>query len=445
MMAMLFLVLFSVMAIGFYSATTITAQISRNERALNLAQTAADGGMQFARYQLGQMTISAGVPPSGLMDAVAQALGQQVNGSPNMNGHVVQNSAGTIYLPASNDWIVMDPSLGTKFRATIRQSGQFLVCTITGSAGSTSRLGKAIQLQYQKAPRAGFILDYGVATRGTLSTGGSTIIQGQTDPTKGSVLSTDMVSSTPISIGGSGISGDASVVNPNAIISGGPIGGTSDPGQIVQHIHKGVQAPTFPTVDPSPFTAYVTGPWNGSSTLTNVYIPPNTNPTLNNATINGVLWIKTPNVLTFRGSTTINGVIVSDPSAPFDAAGNQISFAGNVSSTPIAQLPTSNPAYSAGLVQLTGSFMLVPNFSVSMTGDFGTIGGSIVAGQISMTGNAHGVVQGSVIGMTDNPLTLNGHASITISSTGTSQYPTGMSFGNRYTPLPGTYLEITPP
>ena len=70
--------------------------------------------------------------------------------------------------------------------------------------------------------------------------------------------------------------------------------------------------------------------------------------------------------------------------------------------------------------------------------------GSIVAGSVSMTGNAGGTVDGSVIGMTDNPLTLNGHSSITISSTGTTNYPSGMSFGNSYTPLPGTYIEVTP-
>jgi len=61
-----------------------------------------------------------------------------------------------------------------------------------------------------------------------------------------------------------------------------------------------------------------------------------------------------------------------------------------------------------------------------------------------MSGNAGGTVEGSVIGMTDTPLSLNGNSSITISSTGTTNYPTGMNFGNVYTPLPGTYLEVNP-
>ena len=68
-----------------------------------------------------------------------------------------------------------------------------------------------------------------------------------------------------------------------------------------------------------------------------------------------------------------------------------------------------------------------------------------------MSGNATGTVQGSVIAMYDSSVGgasssvyLNGSSDIIISSTGTTNYPTGMSFGNDFTPLPGTYSEVTP-
>ena len=200
-LAMLFLVLIATLAVGFAAATTMNAQIAKNERAMNQARAAADGGMQFVRYQLGQMSLAPTVQTSGLMDAVAQALGQQLNGTPNMNGHTVQNTGGIIYLPSASAWMTVDPGPGTRFRAQITQFGQFLVVTTTGSGQATAS-AKAIQIQYQKAPKAGAILNYGVASKGTISTGGSTLIQGQTDPTKGSVFSADMISSTPVSIGG---------------------------------------------------------------------------------------------------------------------------------------------------------------------------------------------------------------------------------------------------
>jgi len=457
-LAMLYLVLFSTLAIGFYTATTMSGQIARNEKAFELSEAAADGGMQFMRYQLGQLTIAPTVPPSGLMDAVAQGLAQQLNGTANMNGHTVQNTNGVIYIPSATDWTTVDSSAGTKFRAMITQSGQFIVVNVDG-AGAGGNAMRGIQIQYQKAPKAGAILDYGVASRGTIATAGATYIQGLTDPTKGSVLSADTTSSTPIAINGKAVSGDLSTVNPTANIAVGPgvsVGGTSDPTKIQQHIHTGVPAPTFPWIDTSVFTAYATnlypyapGIVASNATLTDVYVPPNTNPKFTGgATINGVLWIQSPNVVTFKGGATVNGVIVTDTTGSYDGVHNQINFGGNVQSTPLSQLPSTNPAYDPNLVKLTGSFLLAPNYAVTMTGNFGTVGGSMVAGTVNMSGSATGTVNGSVITMYDaagsNSVSLSGSSDIFIDSTGTSNYPSGMSFGNNYTPLPGTYLEVAP-
>ena len=83
-----------------------------------------------------------------------------------------------------------------------------------------------------------------------------------------------------------------------------------------------------------------------------------------------------------------------------------------------------------------------------MTGNFGTLGGSVVSGTLNMSGNATGTVKGSVITMYDavgsNSVYLNGSADIFIDSTGTTNYPSGLSFASNYTPLPGTYLEVAP-
>jgi len=64
-------------------------------------------------------------------------------------------------------------------------------------------------------------------------------------------------------------------------------------------------------------------------------------------------------------------------------------------------------------------------------GDFGTVAGSIVGGQIAMTGNATGTVAGRVIGMQDLTMTprkiRHHHAARETRST-----RTGLSFGNYY-------------
>lgn len=459
-LAMLFLVLFSTLAIGFYNASSMSAQIARNEQSMALAQAGADAGMQYLRYQFNQMTIPPN--PPDLLTAAANALGpstgQGLNGTSLMNGGSVTVTNGAIYIPSATGWTNVDPNAGTKFRAMIVASGQFLVCTVDG-AGPNGTIMKGIQLKYQTAPKAGAILNYGVAAAGTVATAGASYIQGASDPTKGSVLSADMTSATPITVDGKAVSGDLSVVNPNAAISVGAstsIGGTNNPTQIPQHEHYGVPAPTFPWIDPTPFinaanasatpmTTYVPG----QTTLSNVIIPPNTNPKFTGgATINGVLLIQTPNVVTFKGNATVNGVIVTDTTGSYDGVNNQINFGGTVTASPITTL---NPAVYGTLPQLTGSFLLAPNYAVSMTGNFGTVSGSIVAGTVNMSGNATGTVDGSVIAMYDSAgagtassVYLNGSSDIVISSTGTSNYPTGMNFGNSYTPLPGTYVEVTP-
>jgi Tfp pilus assembly protein PilX len=463
-LAMLFLVLFSTLAIGFYNSSTMSSQIARNQQSLALAQAGAEAGMQYMRYQFNQMTIPPN--PPNLLNSVATALGSAapaglgLNGTSVMNGGSVTVTNNAIYIPSQNAWSNIDSTTGisTKFRAMITTSGQFVICTVDGG-GPNSTVKKAIQLKYQTAPKAGAILNYGVAAAGTVATAGASYIQGASDPTKGSVLSADMTSATPITVDGKAVSGDLSVVNPNATISVGAstsIGGTNNPTQIPQHEHYGVPAPTFPWIDPTPFinaanasatpmTTYVPG----QTTLSNVIIPPNTNPKFTGgATINGVLLIQTPNVVTFKGNATVNGVIVTDTTGAYDGVNNQINFGGTVTASPVTTL---NPAVYGTLPQLTGSFLLAPNYAVSMTGNFGTVSGSVVAGTVNMSGNATGTVDGSVIAMYDSAgagtassVYLNGSSDIVISSTGTSNYPTGMNFGNSYTPLPGTYVEVTP-
>ena len=280
-----------------------------------------------------------------------------------------------------------------------------------------------------------------MASKGQIVTAGSSVIIGQGDPARGSVLSTDMVDATPVIIGGKQVSGDISITNPagNISYSGANIGGSTDPAQIQNHLHKGVQTPDFPDIDVSAYTAYATNKYVGGKTLDNVYIPPNTNPKFSgNTTITGVLYVQAPNVVDFGGNVTIQGVIVVDTTAATDLVKNQLNFTGNVSASGVETLPASY----GNLRTLTGAFILAPNFATSFTGSFGTVAGSIIAGNVNFSGNAGGTVKGSIINMTNNPLSVNGSSDIIIASTGTSNYPTGVTFGLKYTPLPDTYVEL---
>jgi hypothetical protein len=60
-----------------------------------------------------------------------------------------------------------------------------------------------------------------------------------------------------------------------------------------------------------------------------------------------------------------------------------------------------------------------------------------------MGGSAEGTVMGSIIQMRDDVATsISGSADVVIASTGTTEYPPGVTFGHHFTPVFGTYREF---
>ncbi|HZL37820.1 MAG TPA: hypothetical protein VFC78_21055 [Tepidisphaeraceae bacterium] len=446
-LAMLYLMLFTVLAIGFYSASTMAVQVSKNDRSIEQSQLACESGLQFVRYQMGYMNLDPATTDANLLGAVATALASQLNGTSNMGGNSVAVNNGLIYLPSQAGFITLDPNTGTKFRAQIWTSGPFVWTKVTGY-GSNASIGRAVQIQFQKASHASTIFNYGVASKSAINMAGNVTIKGATDPTKGSVLSATSGSNPLTMTGSPKISGDFSFSNAsgtNSFANGSIAGYKSNSPNFAQHIHSGVTPPLFPYIDTSSYLAYTQNTYSGSgSTLVNTIIPPNTNPNFaGGTTIQGVLYIKAPNHVTFSGNTTITGAIVVENNPSGSLSTNTISFSGNVTAQPMSSLP-NNSNFPAGEKALTGAFLLAPNFGVTFTGNFGTIGGSIIASQFTYSGNAGGVVQGTVINLNDSAMSMAGNSDIIIASTGTTNYPAGVSFGNKFAPLPGTYEEVAP-
>src|SRR5439155_12744153 len=78
-LAMLFLMLFAVMAIGFYAATTMSAQIAANERRGAASQMATESGMNFLRYELGQVRIAGMTDDAQVLQQVYSQLKARLN------------------------------------------------------------------------------------------------------------------------------------------------------------------------------------------------------------------------------------------------------------------------------------------------------------------------------------------------------------------------------
>jgi hypothetical protein len=61
-----------------------------------------------------------------------------------------------------------------------------------------------------------------------------------------------------------------------------------------------------------------------------------------------------------------------------------------------------------------------------------------------MTGSAVVTLHGSLIIMTDTPMTMQGNAVLTAGENALS-FPTGLKFSNYYVPIPSTYDEVKAP
>src|SRR5689334_18181538 len=61
-LAMLYLILFSSLAVGFYAATNTAVQVSSNERHARQAMLSAESGMEFMRLILGNVEIPPNTP-----------------------------------------------------------------------------------------------------------------------------------------------------------------------------------------------------------------------------------------------------------------------------------------------------------------------------------------------------------------------------------------------
>ncbi len=466
-LAMLYMALFSTLALGFYASVTTSVQVAKNEQKLNRALFCAESGMNFMKFHLANLGVPADTAPNALFDQVYTRLSSRLNGYPNLGGATVSVNAGhdTITIPR----IALD-STGSSFDCTLtkKQNGQQLGVNIRGNFNGVFS-GRATKLDYSIAENAAAIFDYGVASKSAIALNGNVSIQGTPgNAAWGSILSATTSTNTPLTmIGNSSISGDASFALDDPSISIGSnstiAGYRATSSNFADHIHTGISSVEFPVVDTSAFVPFVpakgtTGPQvittsnPAGTSFKNIRIKAGSNPTFNNnTTIQGVVVIESPNNVKFGGQANITGSIVVetlDPqgnpnNANYSLSANTIEFAGGVTYQGMDKLPTNDPTnFPAAMRSLTGSMLLAPGFAVSFKGNFGAIGGSMLASQVNFSGTAGGTVTGSVINLRDSAMDLSGTSDIIIQSVGTSNYPAGVFFGSHYSPLPQTYAEF---
>ena len=446
-MAMLFMVIFSTLALGFYASTTMSVQVARNDQRTAKALLAAESGVQFMRYHLANVTIPPN-SPNPLADLCSN-LQTSLNGSMNLGSNHVSLVGNTIYIPVeTGGYISTNTTDASGFTACITDHGGNIVCTVTGRSGlSASAVSdKAVSLDFTRQAITTSVFNYAVASKGQVTVSKGTLggVTG-VSPNSIATLMSAKGSNPAFSISGGTIGGDINVTASGlASVTGGSVGGSSNVTDILANHTHVVADPTFPVFDTTVFAQYATNAYGGATggTLTNVIIPPNTNPKFTgNTTIQGILYIQSPNTVTFRGNTTLQGFIVFENAGT--TSNNVISMSGNFSE---GTLPAGSQ-FDA-LRTTTGIAILAPTTTLTMSGSTDSqVRGNMILGTFENGGAANVEIdQGTLMTLnttSSSAAYFHGAKTVKWTSTGQNNKPSqGVSYNTMYVPVGGSYREL---
>jgi len=416
--SMIFILVFSALAVSMATLCDTNVQIAENQRKGDCARACAESGIDIIRFWLSRFSVPGATEQSIVFSELATSLQNDLtansitNITPSFNGT-------TLTIPS----VTLDSD--KSFSAEIIQlDADTLQMDVTGVYKTNTR---TIRANYNFGVRLHTVFDYGVATKGPLHLAGNIELEGANVTVESDVYIVSENSTLALEIvGNSSIAGEVHIANPlaTADLQGGQasVGGHTAP-EAYEHIISGIGDVEFPVPNPEYFEHYVVEDINlAETTFTNARIPPNTNPIFGGGvTFNGVLFIETPNLVTFSGHVNINGIIVGNGDVTDDSGTNRIDFLGTVNSNPVNTLP----AEFGELREETGTFLMAPGFSLSFNGDFETINGAIAANGITFAGNAGGTIEGSVLNYADVTMDLSGNNSLVFNRYANTEIPAG--------------------
>lgn len=434
-MSMIVLGILATWAVSINSICGTNVQLAENQHKSNSARACAESGHEIVRYWLSGVAIDGTTEPGLVFAKIADHLEDDL-----APGFTATYNGSSITIPN----VSLDSTSGKSFSAVItRIDADTLRVNVTGCDGPVT---KTVSVNYKYGTRVNTVFDFGVATRGPLHLAGNIELTGVNVSVEASVYIESPNSTVGLTItGNSQIAGDVSITNPLATvdIQGGQasIGGETGDDAIDDHVFVGVPPTEFPTPDPDYFEHYVTNIVDSNTdttsdgTFENIRILAGTNPVFSgDVVINGVVYIETPNIVTFTGGATITGIIIGDGDMADDSGVNEINFLGNVQTLPVTELPDEEQF--AELKEETGTFVMAPGFDVSFGGSFDTLNGAIAASGIEFFGDAGGIIDGSIINYSDDLMSLAGNNDLFFNRSGTTEMPAGF--------VPEIILEYNP-
>ena len=450
LLALVFLLAFTGLGLALSTSTFLELRKGDNTSDTLQARLAAESGLDYMLMKMDRVRMPASTTPATLKANLAAELEEILGATNEVGPGKIAVSAKTISIP---EIVVGDLAFTT---AVVVDPGGMGACdcriTVTGHSGQARRRAS---LGMTMTPRPVAAFEYGIASKGSIYVSGSAVVDGVNTGQEATVLS---MSNSPVAIEAGGhavLGGDLFVTNANEasiLLTGGglSVAGETDIFKIInEHAHFGIEPPEFPEIDITPFSAMTTGfidvntvlP-NEALELNNIRIKAGTDPKFTrDVTINGVLFIESPNNVVFSAGTTINGIIVCQDDGAEDIVNKQLTFQGHVSAPGVGALPAT-PEFAA-VKQQVGTIILAPGYGVTFRGTTNSINGTIAADQLAFRGNTdiNGELNGMILGLADRQMVLQGNATIRVNRETACETPAGFVHPMGLLITPGTYSE----
>ena len=410
-LSMIFLAIFSTLAISMVSLSDTNAQLAGNHHEINNALASAQSGIEIVRHYISQARVLSDVASQDRLASIAASLQSDFSGMANISASY-DSGTKTLTIPS----VTLNSQSGQSFSATVSYDGNDYDTIQVDIIGNGYKFSRTIRVNFDFTTIGNSIFDYGVATRGPLQMSGQSEINDVNLAIDGSVfINAEGITGDAFSIiNHASVSGDISITDPYATFE---IGSQSSVGGVTgedaeENVHLGVDEVDFPTPDAEYFRSFATGitidsnsNLNDYDTLDNVIIAPNTNPTFaSDIAIRGVLFIEQPNRVHFAGKSTVTGIIIAVGDLDNESINNDIKFSGQVVCSDVSSL---EGAEFEDIKQETGTFIIAPGFSLDFSSQAMAISGVIAANGISFSGQAGGTIEGSIINYSLSPRTMS--------------------------------------